>query len=129
MKYLYARDIAERRGITERAARGWLLRLEREHGARVVGRAGSRRFTTDDALATVAPGFDRTRARFAAIEERVRRLAKMVRGMVGAIEGLDATLRQLGGPAHNAKGVEIDRAPSACDSDRFPQREGGVTSA
>jgi len=107
VKYLYARDIAERRGITERAARKWLTRLEREHGARVVGRVGSRRFTTADALATIAPGFDPTLARLSALEERFRRLAATVRTMQRAVEQLNAALFRLAGHP-----VGIDRDES-----------------
>ena len=93
MKYLYARDIAERRRISVSAARRWLAELEEKHGALVVGRVGHRLFTTEEALAQVVPGFGgRRKDPNAALEEKLRRLARTVRVMQVAVERLEARM-------------------------------------
>jgi hypothetical protein len=57
--FLYAKDIASLRGISVRQARRWLVTLAEQHGADVVGsaagRRGTRRFTSEAALANIAP--------------------------------------------------------------------------
>lgn len=93
MTYLYASDIAERRRISVSAARRWLAELEEKHGPLVVGRVGRRLFTTEEALARVVPGFGGRRKDVGAVlEERLRRLARTVRGMKASIERLEARL-------------------------------------
>ena len=93
MKYLYARDIAERRRISLSAARRWLAELAEKHGPLIVGRVGNRLFTTEEALARVVPELrGRRNDCSAALEERLRRLTRTVRTMQLAIERLEGQL-------------------------------------
>jgi hypothetical protein len=98
LKYLCARDIAERRRISLSAARRWLAELEAKHGPLVVGRIGHRLFTTEEALARVMPGFGSRRTDpSAALEERLRRLARSVRVMQAAVERLEGQMAKRAG--------------------------------
>ena len=78
-KRLFAEDVAAMRGISPRQARRWLMRLEEQYGALVVGRMdgrrGPRRFTTAAALEAIGP---RLRGSDSAVDERLVELEARV---------------------------------------------------
>lgn len=64
-------EIAKDRGVSIRTARRWLLALEKQHGAAVVGRRGRKVFTTRAALEEVAPRAFGDRKHLTELEIRV----------------------------------------------------------
>lgn len=88
---LFAEDIAEKFGMSASRAHRWLCWLEREHGARVVGRmpsqgGGVRRYTTEAALQDVGPS---GASRLTAVEQRVEEVAETVLDVVERVRKLE----------------------------------------
>ena len=94
--FLYAKDIASLRGISVRQARRWLATLAEQHGCDVVGsaaaRRGTRRFTSEAALANIAPRAKRAHDHLAdVVTEIIERLDAIERRLVD----VDATAAPL----------------------------------
>ncbi len=102
-RVLYARDIATIRGVSIRAARAWLARLERRFGSSAVVRDGRQLTIAEDALARVLAGQQqRSGPSTEAFETRFRRQAQQIRALGGDHRELrelvlehDAGLRRL----------------------------------
>jgi hypothetical protein len=81
-RVLWVRDVAKLRGCDVSTARAWMVTLEKQFGATVVGRRGNRLYATAASLRSVAPDmFDST------LEERVSDLERR----------FDTLLRRLNG--------------------------------
>jgi hypothetical protein len=82
-RFLYAEDIARLRGVSARQARRWLASLQEMHGHDMVGsvpgRRGARRFTTEAALASIAPRSHR-------VEDQMRRVIEEILQRLAAVE-------------------------------------------
>lgn len=88
---LFVRDVAARRGVDTSTARRWLVDLERQHGARIVGRLGKRLYTTEEALAEVGPSI----ARLDLGQETARRLGNRLTNCTLRLGRLADTVREL----------------------------------
>ena len=102
-RVLHARDVATIRGVSIRAARAWMTRLERRFGGSVVVRDGRQLTITEEALARVVAGQQSRGPSSEALEVRVRRQAQQLRALGSEQRELrelvlehDAGLRALG---------------------------------
>lgn len=87
---LFAKDVAEARGISEDGARRFLRRLEEKYGKKVVGRIGNRRYITSDSLAAIGPNWaGKWQERCKILEERILLLEEKIESINARLDIMD----------------------------------------